>query len=229
MEMKPMNKYEFLSQLRNALSNLPTEEREAAMSYYEEFFSDAGEENEQAVIASLGTPEELARSILSENTENVKTDKDTNYVNGYDPGSNSNAGYGGYSGFTPPPTPAQYAKKWTGGQIALLVVLAVFSSPVWITVTAVLISLIAAFFAAIIGLFAGFGGGAIGLFAGGMVALFERPVTGIFMLGLSLILGGLIPLAIYPLCKAIFKLIEVCAKGIGALFNKLTGRKEIRR
>lgn len=46
MEMKPMNKYEFLSRLRNALSALPNEERDAAMSYYEEFFSDAGEDNE---------------------------------------------------------------------------------------------------------------------------------------------------------------------------------------
>ena len=60
-----MNKYDFLSRLRNALSPLPQEERDAAMNYYEEFFSDAGEDNEQAVIASLGTPEELAKSIKS--------------------------------------------------------------------------------------------------------------------------------------------------------------------
>ncbi len=219
MEMKPMNKYEFLSRLRNALSALPNEERDAAMSYYEEFFSDAGEDNEQAVIASLGTPEELARSIISENTaENVKTQTDSNF------GSNPSGGYGG---FTPPPTPAQYAKKWTGGQIALFVVLAVFSAPIWLSVVAVLVSLIVAFFALIIGLIAGFGGGAIGLLVGGIAAMFDNPVVGIFLLGQSLILGGLIPLAVYPLCKAIFKLVKSCAKGISALFNKLTGRKEI--
>ncbi len=219
MEMKPMNKYEFLSRLRNALSALPNEERDAAMSYYEEFFSDAGEDNEQAVIASLGTPEELARSIISENTaENVKTETESNF------GSNSSGGYGG---FTPPPTPAQSAKKWTGGQIALFVVLAVFSAPFLLSVAAVLVSLIVAFFALIIGLMAGFGRGAIGLLVGGIAAMFDNPVVGIFLLGQSLILGGLIPLAVYPLCKAIFKLAKTCAKGISALFNRLTGRKEI--
>ena len=108
MEMKPMNKYEFLSRLRNALSALPNEERDAAMSYYEEFFSDAGEDNEQAVIASLGTPEELARSIISENTaENVKTETESNF------GSNSSGGYGG---FTPPPTPLRAQKNGREGR-----------------------------------------------------------------------------------------------------------------
>lgn len=86
-----MNKYEFLAQLRNALSSVPPEEREAAMSYYEEFFSDAGEENEQAVIAGLGSPEELAQSIIDENRKDAAgaadaptfsdtSDFDTNHI-----------------------------------------------------------------------------------------------------------------------------------------------------
>ena len=58
MEMKPMNKYEFLSQLRSALSALSTEEREAAMSYYEEFYSDAGQLGHSRVIGPFDNQRE---------------------------------------------------------------------------------------------------------------------------------------------------------------------------
>lgn len=209
-----MNKYEFLSQLRNALSSLPKEEREAAMSYYEEFFSDAGEENEQAVIASLGTPEALAKSIMTEN------EKDNPEAEAENESSR-------YSGFTPPLTPAQQANRWTGGQLALVIVLAVLSSPIWLGLLGVVFGLIVGLIGMVIGLFGGFTAAAIGLFIGGIVALFSEPVAGIFLIGVGLIMGGLIPLAIYPLCKAIFKLIQACIKGIGSLINKLTGKREV--
>ena len=249
MEMRAMNKYEFLSRLRNALSALPKEEREAAMSYYEEFFSDAGEENEQAVIASLGAPEELARSIMNENAvnngvkensgaveaavntlsvaetengENTETDSGANFASGFDPSSNSGGG------FNPPPTPAAYAKSWSGGQIALFVILAVLSSPIWLSVIAALVTVIASVLAVMIGLFVGFAAGSVGFFTYGIITLFSDAVTGVFLLGVSLILGGLIPLAIYPLSKVLIKLFIACGKGIAALFRRLTGGKEMR-
>lgn len=45
------------------LSDLPTAEREEAIQYYEDYLNDAGVENEEEVLAALGTPEELAASI----------------------------------------------------------------------------------------------------------------------------------------------------------------------
>ena len=65
-----MNKNEFLQQLRNGLCTFPEEERQSAIAYYEEFFEEAGPDNEQAVIASLGDPNKLAESILSESRGN---------------------------------------------------------------------------------------------------------------------------------------------------------------
>lgn len=218
MEMKPMNKYEFLSQLRSALSALSTEEREAAMSYYEEFFSDAGEENEQAVIASLGTPESLARSIINENAKDAPESEEG--------GMNGEASRGGYSGFTPPPTPAQTAHRWTGGQIAVIVLLLIFSSPVWLGLLCGIFGIIVGLFGVIISIFAGVGVCAVGFFVGGIIALFSEPVAGMFLVGMGLIFGGLMPLAVYPLCKCIFRLITAIVRGIGALFNKLFGRRE---
>jgi len=61
-----MNKTEFLSCLAFRLSSLPFDERETAVKYYEEYFGDAGEENEQAIIAELGSPDAVADSIIKD-------------------------------------------------------------------------------------------------------------------------------------------------------------------
>lgn len=58
-----MNRAEFMRRLAELLSDVPPMEREEAIQYYNDYFDDAGVENESGVIASLGTPEELARSI----------------------------------------------------------------------------------------------------------------------------------------------------------------------
>lgn len=58
-----MNRTEFMRRLTELLSDVPPAEREEAIQYYNDYFDDAGVENEGGVIASLGTPEELARTI----------------------------------------------------------------------------------------------------------------------------------------------------------------------
>ena len=209
-----MNKYEFLAQLRNALSSVPQEERDAAMSYYEEFFSDAGEENEQAVIASLGSPQELAQSIINENRN--AADASPN-ASGFDPNT-----------FTPPPTQSRQQSGWTGGQIALIVVLLFISSPIWLGLLAALFGVIIGFFAAIIGIIVAFGACGIAALVTGMAAIFTgAPAAGLFGVGLALFFAGLFPLALYPLCKLLVKLTVACCKGIAALVRKLTGRKGV--
>ena len=59
-----MTAKEYLRALEKALSILPAEERENAMRYYQDYFLDAGAENEQKVIAELGDPNVLAAEIL---------------------------------------------------------------------------------------------------------------------------------------------------------------------
>lgn len=58
-----MNRAEFMRRLTELLGDVAPTEREEAIQYYNDYFDDAGEENESTVIASLGTPEELAQSI----------------------------------------------------------------------------------------------------------------------------------------------------------------------
>lgn len=61
-----MNRTEYMAALRRALSVLPEEERASALRYYEEYFDDAGPENEAKVIADLGAPDKVAAQILAD-------------------------------------------------------------------------------------------------------------------------------------------------------------------
>lgn len=49
-----MNRADYMAALRRALSVLPEEERANALRYYEEYFDDAGPENEAKAIEELG-------------------------------------------------------------------------------------------------------------------------------------------------------------------------------
>ena len=60
-----MNRQEFMGQLKNHLRKLPFDEVKEAVEYYEQYFDDAGEENEQAVIAELGSPSAVASQVIA--------------------------------------------------------------------------------------------------------------------------------------------------------------------
>lgn len=61
-----MNKEQYMKELKTRLKRLPQEEFCRAVEYYEEYFADAGAENEQQAIADLGTPEEAANTLIRE-------------------------------------------------------------------------------------------------------------------------------------------------------------------
>lgn len=58
-----MSRWEFMSQLEKLLLYVPIQEREEALQYYNDYFDDAGPEREQEVIASLGSPKQVAENI----------------------------------------------------------------------------------------------------------------------------------------------------------------------
>ncbi len=96
-----MNRAEFMRRLTELLGDVAPTEREEAIQYYNDYFDDAGEENESGVIASLGTPEELARTIKA----------------GLNDGGNSGEfTESGFSGYTQ--TPKDEIVKVRGGDTA---------------------------------------------------------------------------------------------------------------
>ena len=61
-----MTRTAFLAALEQLLAPLPETERKDALSYYEDYLDAAGPEKEAQAIAELGSPEEVARKILDE-------------------------------------------------------------------------------------------------------------------------------------------------------------------
>lgn len=62
-----MNRDDFLRELRSRIGHLPTEELEAAMAYYREYFDECGDD--AAAWAELGSPAEAAARIIADYEE----------------------------------------------------------------------------------------------------------------------------------------------------------------
>jgi uncharacterized membrane protein len=60
-----MTRIEYLAELDKYLKRLPQVDYEEAMDYFVEYFEEAGPENEETVIAELGTPKEAASDVIS--------------------------------------------------------------------------------------------------------------------------------------------------------------------
>lgn len=58
-----MNRIEFLAELERLLQDISAEERKEAVQYYQDYFEDAGLENEQHIIEELGSPKKVAETI----------------------------------------------------------------------------------------------------------------------------------------------------------------------
>ena len=61
-----MNRVEYMTRLAAMLQDIPVEERQEAMKYYNDYFDEAGEENEEKVAAELDSPEKVAAAIKAE-------------------------------------------------------------------------------------------------------------------------------------------------------------------
>ena len=60
-----MDRRKFMNEFEKRLSRLPTDEVREAVDYYEQYFADAGVENEKAVLAELGSPAGVASQIIA--------------------------------------------------------------------------------------------------------------------------------------------------------------------
>ena len=71
-----MSRTEYMRELDALLQGISKEEREEAMQYYNDYFDDAGSENEEKVIEELGSPTKLAETIragINGNTDEAES------------------------------------------------------------------------------------------------------------------------------------------------------------
>ncbi len=187
-----MTKKEFLDDLSHRLKRLPEQERLDALKYYEEYFDEAGIENEQKVISELRSPAHIASKILSEYAEKEalaimnfasKDYKKADTKERYHVRKDSAKG---------------------GFRAVWFTILGIFAAPIAIPLaiafSAVVIALCIALVALILGLL--IGGSA--LLIAGFVLLFVQPALAILLIGLTLIAIGVTRL-LYDAVKWIIK------------------------
>lgn len=201
-----MSKQEFMEELKVLLFELPEEEREEAIRYYDSYFTDAGEENEQQVIAELGSAGKVATQILKEFREEraagaytehgyqeredmqketlVKYETDTEKGNRTEHREATNDG----SGVT------ITKKGMSTSSLLLLVIIGIIGFPIWMSILGAGFGLIAAVF----GVVFGFGVAGIACFIAGVITLIVAiaklvtiPLVGVVLLAVALIVLGL--------------------------------------
>lgn len=218
-----MNREQFIAQLARLLQDLPPAERQEAIRYYQEYFDDAGEENEDVVIQELGSPGKVVASIKANlqyggstfgandtDMENTGTESQTKDADGW-----QNADTQGQSGQqqtwqnsstqSPYAMQARKPKRGVGGW-ALLIIILVFASPmllgvgggalgIFIGILATVFVLWISFFAVAIGMI----GGGIAVLIKGILHAISSPAAGLVSMG-----GGLICIALGILCAVFF-------------------------
>ena len=242
-----MNRTEYMRQLESLLQNISATEREEALQYYNEYFNDAGPENEQNVIEALGNPAKVAENIKKDIFGNgygensyqrayQRVGADSRAVITYPADSQTENGNNRQSD-APQTAQAQVVspQKKEGmstGMIVLIVILCILASPVILGAASAGIGVAAGLIAGWFGLIIGFGATAaalilvlIALVAAGIISMFTHPFVGMCLIGAGLICGGI---------GLLFLMLTVAMAGIatpaiccwiGGLFQK-RGKKE---
>jgi uncharacterized membrane protein len=231
-----VSRKEFMEELQVLLGELPAEEREEALRYYESYFDEAGTEQEQVVLEELGSARRIAAQILRdyrmENGGGFYTEQ------GYQENENKKQ------------TPVKYEgeeqqkategsgititkKGISGGTLVVIILIAILTFPIWISLLATAFGLLMGLFGAGLGIVFGFGAGGIGCLIGGVVAFVlgvvksvAVPVVGAGLIAIGLVLFGIGCLMIAAV-GGIIKLEIWVVKGIINLLSRMFHGKKV--
>jgi len=227
-----VSRKEFMEELQKLLFELPAEEREEALRYYESYFEEAGADQEQVVLEELGSAERIAAQIIRdyrmENGGGMYTEQGyREEENGkqtpvqYMVGEKKAEGEPAGSGIT------ITKKGMSGGTLVVVILLAILTFPIWISILATAFGLLMGLFGACIGITCGFGFGSIGCIIGGVAAfafgIFKTitvPVVGAGLIAMGLVLFGAGCLMI-AVVGGIIKLAIWVAKGLINLLGRI--------
>ena len=240
-----MSRTEFMRQLESLLQNISATEREEALQYYNEYFNDAGPENEQNVIEALGNPMKVAENIKKDIFGNgygensyQKINAETKAVITYPADSNGEDGSteqrnwqnGAAQTAQAQTVSSQEKEGMSTGMIVLIVLLCILASPVILGVAGAGIGVAAGLIATWLGLIVGFGATAIALIlvlialvVVGIISMLTNPLNlflGMELIGAGLICGGVgLLFLMLTVAMAGIATPAIC-HGIGRLFQK---------
>lgn len=215
-----MTKQIFLNRLGQLLADVSAEERAEALRYYEEYFAEAGPEQEQALLAELGSPEKVAAIIRT----NVPGSRPAGPAAAQAAVPPQNEGEGAdepesdrSAGESAPPPVSRYIRGLGEGEAprapqpprpeagagaqarpapekgenrTLWLVLMIATSPGWVSLLIALAGVVAGLAGGLLGLILGLIGAVFGLILAGFISA----VAGVASLGVSLpLLGSALP------------------------------------
>ena len=231
-----MTRAEFMRELERLLADIPESERIEALQYYNDYFDDAGAENELRVLVELGSPYDVAKSIKESLNSGEKPEKETAcHTEAQNTANTPNTPN------TPYTTRTAYASKkkedkkripewaWIFIGIGL-----VFAAPFIFAIAITVISILFAAFCVLVSLVLGFGGAAIGLLVAGVALLIAGladillPGVGIILLGAALICFAIGTLMVMILVVLVDVVIPACAKLVSKAYKKIIGKREKR-
>ena len=206
-----MNRQEFMNRLEYLLRGIPEAERADAIAYYNDYFDEAGAENEQQVILELGSPEQVAQTILADVQQGAYQ-------------STQNASV---------TAEKKEKKKMNTSTKVLIILLIIVTFPLWIGVVAGLFGGLVGVVAGLFGTVVGIGGAAIGIlvagvacFIVGLIQMASAPAIALVCMGIGAILiavGFLLAL----LCTLLVGVwIPKLVKAIIAWIKRITHREE---
>jgi len=240
-----VSRKEFMEELQVLLEELPAEERKEALCYYESYFEEAGADQEQVVLDELGSAGRIAAQIL----------RDYRMENGG--GMYTEQGY--QEAEIRKQTPVRYSeergaaedsqksanadgsgititrKGMSGGTLVVVILLAILTFPIWISILGTAFGLLMGLFGASIGITVGFGVGGIGCLIGGVAAFavgiiktLTVPVVGAGLIAIGLLVFGvgcLMIAAVAGIIKLVIWIIKGLINVLGRIFH---GKKEAR-
>lgn len=236
-----MNRQEFLRQLESLLMSIPEQERADAMAYYNDYFDEAGVENEHRVIQELGSPQKVAQSIIDD-VRNSGYSQSYGYekADTYEQGTYQNQGaYQSQNTYQGQTTRQDVEKrKFKTWQVVLIVLLLIVTFPVWIGLVAGLfgglIGILGGLFGILVGIVAtGFGLiiGGIAIFGAGIMTAMVVPVEGVTCMGVGLLFTsvGILFSLLFVLLTFVWlpKLVKAIVSWIKGLFHRNEGGNEI--
>jgi len=236
-----MNRQEFMEKLEYLLRGIPEMERADALAYYNDYFDEAGVENEYQVIQELGSPENVAQTILEdvqrEASQRVRQDYSSPEMEYKERSEQKSYEQQNTSTYTSQTTTAEKQGMTTSTKV-LLVILLILTFPLWIGIVAGLfgglVGIIGALFGIVVGLIgAAFGlvAGGIGCVIGGIACIMVSPVEGLVSIGVGAILAAIGILLALPCVWGVGvwipKAIKALITWIKGLFHRNEGGNEI--
>ena len=243
-----MKRTDFMNQLESLLQSIPSTEREEAMQYYNDYFDDAGAENEQQVIEALGNPARVAENIKRDllgsaegeaaarkvkASDRVVMKYGQNNTDSQSASEEGDKGKGGsiFSDYGRSSQDTMSQSTFASGNmpvwaIAMLVTVLVFGFPVIAGVALAILGTVFGLLAAWFGMIFGFGVTAVVLLlvlvvlvVTGIICLFANPWVGMAMIGGGLVCGCIGILFLMLTVAMAGILTPAIFRGIGSLFR----------